>query len=1132
MAHQYRQGGKLSAINIYLYFFLLLGFTQAFAQKEANIWYFGGNAGLDFSSGAPTTLSNSALYTGEGCSTISDPAGNLLFYTNGVVVYNSNHQIMAGGGDLQGGTSSSQAAIIVKKPGSATSYYIFTSQAFDNYLPLGLNFYEVDMSLNAGLGAVTKKNNLPLNQNPNPPLATPVAEKLTAVYHADGEQIWVISHKANNSQDFIAYLVSSTGVNTTPVTSTVGTVHDRYFIPAGLLEESNLAGCIKASPDGSKLAVALYRNASMFVTTPLIIEGVELFDFNASTGVVSNAKTVNTLKSYGVEFSPNSDVLYTSSTASGNPNQIYQYDVTLGTQAAIQASQVLLTTQNQPILTLQLAPDGKMYAAKGGNSALHVINNPNILGTGCNFQASGLALSNSCFNGLPNFLTSYFAEDILFDGLCAGSPTTFTVSPYTELQSASWNFGDPDSGTSNTSTQIEPSHTYSQPGTYTVTVDFVSEEGNTLQITGTVTIVPAPTATMPANLTACTGAATATYNLTAQTPVILGTQPATDFTVTYYTTQADATAGTNAITGDLATYVSGNATIYVRVQNNVSSCFATTSFQLVLSPLPTISQVAPITACDTGAADGFTTFNLTSQETALLAGQTGVTVTYYTSQADAEAGSNTITTPATFTNTVNPQTIYVALTNAAGCKDFTLFVLNVTPAPAVPAVPNLTACDLSTQDGFTVFNLTQQNALLLAGQTGATVAYYTNQADALAGTNPIATPDTFTNTANPNQTIYAVVTYASGCINYTTFTLNVIGAPVAPTVGNLSVCDSGVADEFATFNLSQQDVALLNGQTGVTVTYYTSLADAEAGTNAITTPAAFTNTVNPQTIYAVLTNAAGCNDHSEFTLNVLALPAVVAVPALEVCDDNTDGISIFNLTQQQTALLNGQTGVTVDYFTTQADAEANINAIVSPASYSNLSATQTVYVRLGNGTCFTTTSFVIRVLAVPEITATLTVESCEAYDLTSVETQLDGSLTYTYYTTQADAAAGTNEIAGPSAYTITESEPTVYLRAENASGCFDVAPVSLTDGDCMIQRGISPNGDDKNNSFDLSGFDVRKLEIFNRYGKEVYTKPNYRNEWIGQTDKGDELPTGTYFYVIEFNNAKSKTGWIYINRQN
>lgn len=85
---------------------------------------------------------------------------------------------------------------------------------------------------------------------------------------------------------------------------------------------------------------------------------------------------------------------------------------------------------------------------------------------------------------------------------------------------------------------------------------------------------------------------------------------------------------------------------------------------------------------------------------------------------------------------------------------------------------------------------------------------------------------------------------------------------------------------------------------------------------------------------------------------------------------------------------------------------------------------------------------------------------------------------------------------------------------------------------CDIPKGISPgNNDDKNDVWDLTGYNVKKVEIFNRYGTKVYTKSNYTNEWKGQSDNGNQLPDGTYYYVIEFNESPVKSGWVYINRQ-
>ena len=128
---------------------ILIGCIKiAAAQKEADKWFFGNFAGLDFSSGVPASLNGSAIYTNEGCSSISDVAGNLLFYTDGITVWNQQHQIMPNGTGLLGASSCTQAALIVPQPGSTTLYYLFTNDEYGG--PNGFCYSIVDMSLQGG----------------------------------------------------------------------------------------------------------------------------------------------------------------------------------------------------------------------------------------------------------------------------------------------------------------------------------------------------------------------------------------------------------------------------------------------------------------------------------------------------------------------------------------------------------------------------------------------------------------------------------------------------------------------------------------------------------------------------------------------------------------------------------------------------------------------------------------------------------------------------------------------------------------------------------------------------------------------------------------------------------------------
>ncbi|MGH1388485.1 gliding motility-associated C-terminal domain-containing protein, partial [Kordia sp.] len=134
----------------------------------------------------------------------------------------------------------------------------------------------------------------------------------------------------------------------------------------------------------------------------------------------------------------------------------------------------------------------------------------------------------------------------------------------------------------------------------------------------------------------------------------------------------------------------------------------------------------------------------------------------------------------------------------------------------------------------------------------------------------------------------------------------------------------------------------------------------------------------------------------------------------------------------------------------------------------------------------------------------------------------DAMITYEWYD-PSDELIGTNDNV-----TITESG--FYRLVISKNGCFSEESIYIENANCSIPKGVSPNNDSLNDTFDLSNLDVKRLQIFNRHGIEVYSRSNYTNEWNGQTNKGDKLPTGTYYYLIEFENGNSTSGWVYLNR--
>jgi hypothetical protein len=429
-----------------------------FSQNQMKKWCFGNYIGLDFMSQPPTQFTTAMNGSAEGITSLADAAGNLLFYTNGITIWNKNHQVMANGSGLEGGFSTTQAVLAVPQPGSSNNYYLITISSINELnifnKPSGIWYSVVDMSLAATTGSVVTKNML-LS-------AVQTTEKLSATLHCNGKDIWILSHDWGNN-NFRAYLLTATGLSTTAVVSAVGSAHSNG---------NTFAGGMKFSPNGRKLISA--------INDTLGVSGFELFDFDNATGLLSNPlKLSNTHYAYGCEFSPDGTKLYGTS-ASGR--QLLQWDLCAGSPAAVAASVYTVYTSTvwgNNFFTLQNTPDGKMFMTH--LNSLGVIQNPNVAGAACNYSHTGLYIGNAQTSlGLPNFMSNYFkqvhsqytyttnCQQVSFTGI-AGTATllnTCTTTSYV-LQAAKWDFGDPASGQSNTTTVLNASHFYSAPGTYT-----------------------------------------------------------------------------------------------------------------------------------------------------------------------------------------------------------------------------------------------------------------------------------------------------------------------------------------------------------------------------------------------------------------------------------------------------------------------------------------------------------------------------------------------------------------------------------------------------------------------------------------------------------------------------------------
>ncbi len=376
-------------------------------KNNVSQWCFGPNTQYSFNT---NTSSISSMLAREGSASIADANGNLLFYTNGETIWNRNHSEMLNGDSLLGHWSAVQSSIIVPAPDNSNLYYVFTNSAvFTND---GLSYSLVDMTLDNGLGAVvdTEKNITLLNGT---------TEMLTANFHANQSDIWIVTHR-ENSNFFYSFLLTSNGIQE-PVISNVGIAY------GGLTQSA-----MKLSGNGERLAAAISdRNT------------VEIYDFNNVSGEVFNPLTITDIKNpYGIEFSCDNTKLYVTSSQAGNISRIEQFDLEA---ANIKSSKETIIENNSGVryASLQIGSDQKIYVAELGALSLGLINRPNEKGTSCNYMTGAVSLNGGVGQrGLPNFITGYFNGAVSnmaihHEGECLEDEFTFTTSAQNYLD-ISW----------------------------------------------------------------------------------------------------------------------------------------------------------------------------------------------------------------------------------------------------------------------------------------------------------------------------------------------------------------------------------------------------------------------------------------------------------------------------------------------------------------------------------------------------------------------------------------------------------------------------------------------------------------------------------------------------------------------
>jgi gliding motility-associated-like protein len=549
-------------------------------------------------------------------------------------------------------------------------------------------------------------------------------------------------------------------------------------------------------------------------------------------------------------------------------------------------------------------------------------------------------------------------------------------------------------------------------------------------------------------------------------------------TVVWY----DAASGGNVVS-DPSLNTVGTVTYYAESVKNTTPCVSNsrTAVTLTINPRPVVpTSTGNQTACASSPIQ-----TLTAGATA----QPGESIVWY----DAATAGNIVTNPTL--SSLGTITYYAESVNdATSCTSLSRVSVTLTlnPRPIVPTSGgDQTVCTDSTS-----------TQTLTATATGNSITWYTN---AVGGSL----------VTNPTQVGVGTITYYAESSNgicpsstRTPVSLTIVGVVPNPVANDQTICSNGTTNQTLTATA-----------VGNTITWYTS----SVGGSVVSNPSQVG--VGTATYYAE-SSVGNCISAAR-TKVILSITAVPAVPTATV-------------TKQPTCAQSGGEITIVS----QSGVEYSIgNGFQDNPIFTNVpSGTYTISVRFKNNTSCDIKGAAQIIRPIPQQIQFEIKGECDDKDYVLTA----GPLSNSYDPNNVDyewkdssgAIVGTNSnILNVSNLIASTSEKEIFplnftLRIiSTATGCETIKGVVVETITCNIQKGISPDGNGENENFDLRLMDVKQLQIFDRYGIKVYSQSNYTDQWKGQSDKGDDLPSATYYYVMELNEGQSKTGWIYLIRE-
>ncbi len=504
--------------------------------------------------------------------------------------------------------------------------------------------------------------------------------------------------------------------------------------------------------------------------------------------------------------------------------------------------------------------------------------------------------------------------------------------------------------------------------------------------------------------------------------------------------------GTTLFVDTTATY-----TVEVTIPSTGPNCIITDDVIVTIDPNQLNLTLLNLELCDDPSNDGIESFDLDTQGNTIVSGLSAgnYNFAFYEDLNDAQNETNAL--PTNYNNTSSPQVIYLRINDLdSGCQGISSFNLIVNHIP-VASDFNLIICadDSSGTTNIDLTNLDNQ----VTSSTGNVITYHSSINDADTNTNSLSSP--YTNISNPDTIIARITDPISGCFETSTVTIDLFVPPVlSSSLEEIDACDQD-GDGLATFDITSVESEFTSGLSNFSVTYHLSLPDAESGINPIMNPTAFDNTVpRIQNVFIrVIDNTTGCSSIATIRLYSNLLLDATEIQDFQLCDDiSNDGIENFNLDEMQLDIVNGLEMVTVEFYETITDQQADTNRLDKTMGYPNSTNPQTLWIRIISPTCVEFAEIEIEVYPFFEVDPISDQTYCdEDQDLiTTIDLSvfndaargiLPNTFPVTYFLTQLDADDNNNPIT---TFTNTTNPFDVFVQVTNLNGCSDVHPMQIT----------------------------------------------------------------------------------------